>query len=485
MELTLKDILHTLKNGIVIIIVVSILCMAGLGAYTYFFVKPEYTATARMYVYVEDSEQNMSISANNVAVSKSLVDTVLVILESKPVLEQVKEELAKKNSDFYSKVSIKQLRTALDGEPVNKSETITLTATTTSAVASAEILNALVDVAPSGIKNVIKSASVETIERADVPTKANWPVVRNAILGLLLGAAVTIIFLIFKSMIDNVLHGYGDLSKRFEYPALGVVPQNENAIKGVSARQRNSRTVAHAVFGGKFLIDEDTPFPIIEAYKAARTNVFYLPIEDRCKKLAFTSAISGEGKSINSVNLAVLLAQAGKKVLLIDADMRKPKVKAYLGLSNETGLSEYLAGIVDAPEIRKSEKYGFDVISSGKSSKSSVELLVTSRMPALIKSMEEKYDYIIIDTPPVNLVTDAVAISDLVSGYILSVRADYTRIDEMNKVLESIKQVNGRVFGFMLVGINPKTDTYGKYYSNYTNYSNSYKNYSEYTDDVK
>ncbi len=218
------------------------------------------------------------------------------------------------------------------------------------------------------------------------------------------------------------------------------------------------------------LLDEQTPFAIREAYLKLCTNIMYLPNEKRCKTIAVTSAIPGEGKTLASINIAIGLSEYidKSKVLLIDSDLRRSRIQRLLGDmdNNCHGLSEYLAGIDDEVNIIKSSvNEKIDVIYAGASTPNPAGLLSSSRLGALIQQLEEKYTYIIIDTPPVNIVTDALLYASYVSGYIISVRADYSNVNLVNETIRNITDVNGKVFGTVLNSFNPKYERRGNYYS--------------------
>ena len=211
------------------------------------------------------------------------------------------------------------------------------------------------------------------------------------------------------------------------------------------------------------LIDDNTPFAINEAFRALYTKVLYLPIEDKCRKIAFTRAFSGEGKTYISINLAITLAKnsENKKILLIDSDMRKPRVARILSKyrnaqSDLGGLSEFLAGIHDKPNIVSTDIPNFSILFSGKESANPIGLINSKRMDELLAICSEQFDYIIIDTPPVTVVSDAVLFADKINGYIMASRADYSNINSLSQAIDIIKNVGGEVFGIVLSSVSPK-----------------------------
>ena len=225
------------------------------------------------------------------------------------------------------------------------------------------------------------------------------------------------------------------------------------------------------------LIDDSTPFAITEAFRALYSKITYLPIDDKCRKIALTSAFSGEGKTYISINLAITLAKSSenKKVLLVDADMRKPRVARILSKYCDdpaiSGLSEYLAGIDATPNIMETDIPNLSILYSGKESSNPIGLINSKRMAELLETCSESYDYIILDTPPVTVVSDAVLLSDKVNGYVMAARADYSNVNALSEAIETVKNVGGEVFGVVLSSVNPKKSK-SKY--GYKSYNNSY-----------
>lgn len=220
------------------------------------------------------------------------------------------------------------------------------------------------------------------------------------------------------------------------------------------------------------VVGTKTPFAIREAFKALFTNILYLNIEDKCKKIAITSALPSEGKTTISVNTAITLAQTleEKKVLLIDADLRQPKVAKLLSLDYKgKGLGEYLAGIDETPAFINMPEYKLTVLTSGAAGVNPTKLIGSSRMAELIKKCEEEYDYIIIDTPPVNVVSDAVLLSNLINGYIISTKADQSNVNSVNECVETLERVGAEIFGVVLSSLRLKTS--GKRYGKYSRYN--------------
>jgi len=232
------------------------------------------------------------------------------------------------------------------------------------------------------------------------------------------------------------------------------------------------------------LLSDNTPFAARETYKSARTHLMYTCVgESGCKKIAFTSAFEHEGKTLTCINLGISLGQAGKRVLIIDADMRRPMLNNVLELRESQGLSEQLAGIVRAEDTEagifacKTIYENVAVLPAGHAPPNPVELLSSPSMNSILEVLEQHFDYILIDTPPIGEVTDTAVLIPVVHGHIFVVRAGKTRIEALRMSVDRMNQLGARILGFILNDYNPKKGLhgykgYGKYYKNgkYGNY---------------
>lgn len=227
------------------------------------------------------------------------------------------------------------------------------------------------------------------------------------------------------------------------------------------------------------ILSDDSRFNIKEAYKTTRTNImFALNENEGSRVVALTSSIPGEGKTLTIINTAVSFAMTGAKVLLIDCDLRKAKIHKYMLTENKVGLSNVLGGFDKLEDsIKTSEQYGFDYITAGHTPPNPIELLSSSKMEKILNQLREKYDYIFLDTPPVNIVADTAAMSKMTDGILFVVRHKYTTHDMIYKAVSSLEFVNAKILGFVLNDVDLSSYTYtGK--NKFKNYR--YKNYYSY-----
>ena len=238
-------------------------------------------------------------------------------------------------------------------------------------------------------------------------------------------------------------------------------------------------------------LHKNLEFTATEQYKLLRANLsFTLPEDVKCPIIGVTSSMRGEGKSTTAVNLSYVLAEAGKKVILIDGDLRIPSIAKKMRVDNSVGLTDCLKG-VDALQLSlfKSELYSnWYIMPSGALPPNPSELLGSRRMEAVLKNLSESFDYIIIDLPPVNVVSDALAISKFITGMIVVIREDYAEKRELENCVRLLKMSNVNVLGFVMNSSKSgmgyysrrRYGRYGKYskYYKYGTYSNNSQNQS-------
>lgn len=234
------------------------------------------------------------------------------------------------------------------------------------------------------------------------------------------------------------------------------------ADSNVALAQRDER---------RYMIASNMSFASAEAYKLLRTNLmFSFSSSDGCRIIGMTSSFRGEGKSLTSINLAYTLAEARKKVLLIEGDMRLPTMSTRLSLSSTPGLSNLLVGLNSVGEavqpfnvsVEDGSVITVDVIVSGDIPPNPSELLGAERMQSLLGLLREHYDYIVLDLPPVTAVTDALVASRLVDGMVVVVRNNHAVRGALSETIRQLKLVNTRILGFAFNGATESGSTYYK-----------------------
>ena len=208
----------------------------------------------------------------------------------------------------------------------------------------------------------------------------------------------------------------------------------------------------------------DMPPHVMESYKILRTNLLFALATTKNKAVVISSSSPFEGKSSTCANLAIAMAQTGSKVILIDADLRKPTQHRILKCQNNTGLATILAGFNELDEvIVQNVKLNLDIITSGPTPPNPSELLGSEQMSKLIDTLNNRYDYIFIDTPPINIVTDAIILSRIAAGVVLVTRQGQSAYDDLTKAVSSVEFAGASILGFVINCIKEKSTRYGKY----------------------
>lgn len=249
---------------------------------------------------------------------------------------------------------------------------------------------------------------------------------------------------------------------------------------GLFRRSRHSQFLSGAQENKKTL-HKNLEFTATEQYKLIRANLdFTLPMNEKCPVIGVTSSMRGEGKSTTAVNLSYVFAEKGSKVLLIDGDLRIPSIAKKLDLESDLKLADLLRG--KGSQIAEFKSYmlsNWFVLPAGDVPPNPSELLGSSRMENILNQLREIFDYIIIDLPPVNIVSDAVSISSLITGMIVVIREEYTEKKELERCFRQLKLSNVNILGCVMNAAKSGSGSYGKYKKRY------YKYYRYYQSDYK
>lgn len=248
------------------------------------------------------------------------------------------------------------------------------------------------------------------------------------------------------------------------------------SLFGFNKAQKQAQAPSYAA-QRRNILSQNSSFYVRESYKSLRTNIRFFQAGEGCRRFCITSSLAGEGKSITLLNLAITFAEAGQRVLLIDADLRRPSQARLLIERATPGLSNVLAGHCDEDEaIRKSAYPNLDVLFSGEIPPNPSELLGSPRMKKLIDRLSERYDYILVDAPPVGVVTDACVVARSLDGMLFLVRQNKTEKEILARCVQQVKNAGVRLMGFVINGSTGESGSQYKY-----RYRTKYKYNYEYT----
>lgn len=323
--------------------------------------------------------------------------------------------------------------------------------------------------------DVALAGTPNNINIVDYAIASRQPVGPQRLLGVALAMAISIALgiclAIFLDYFDNTVRSAGDVEQMLGLPALATIP-SVGGFKGrrlFGKRGGSDSLKEGALVRPELLINSDPRSTLAEAYKQLRTSILLSTAGRAPRTLLVTSAKPGEGKTTTAVNTAVSLAQTGARVLLIDADLRRPMVHNLFNLSNPAGLSTVLSRDVNEQDImaliERHPESGLHLLTSGPIPPNPAELLGSSQMKQLIQTLASHFDHIVIDSPPITSVTDGVWLASLVDGVILVVHGGQSTRELVRRTRQLLRGVGARIFGVVLNNLKQHDDDY--YYQGY------------------
>jgi len=212
-----------------------------------------------------------------------------------------------------------------------------------------------------------------------------------------------------------------------------------------------------------YLVTKEQPLSYVsESFQKVIINLDYANIDGNFKVIQFTSTLASEGKTTFISNFSYLLGQKGKKVCFVDLDLRKPKLHRVFNVTNRQGLNDYLSGKLEIKDlVRHSDEVGIDYIISGEKTSAVVNVLEAKKLHDLIQNLKEKYDYVLLDTPPVIAVSDALYVAKLADGVIFLVAQNIARKTLVKEAIQTLQNNKVKILGTVLIQVNLKTGEYG------------------------
>lgn len=431
----LQDYLRTLRRGWMAI-VVSVVVALGLGGLLIASSEATYSATAELFVAPGTTEITTEVVQGS-RFYENRVKTYALIVDSATVLDPVINELG-------LATNAESLAGRVSADAPVETVLLRIRVTDNEPGQAADIANAVAEqfsiVAPqlesrddSGEDSVVRITVVNPATEPSTPIAPN----KRLILGLavLLGLAVGFAIAVFREALNNRVRSESDLKAITDVPVVGKIPRKDRDDP-------------------QLLLDDAAHGLRAEAFRRLRTNLRYLDIAGEHQTLVITSALPGEGKSVTATNLALTTAHAGPSVCIVEADLRRPWTSRLLDLQPDVGLSSLIIGSTTLDEaIQTWGDTGVDVLAAGPLPPNPSELLSSTAMDVLLDGLEQRYDYIIIDAPPLLAVTDAAIVARRAGGAIVVVsnrgRRTVTR-DQLLEAFDSLESTGSSVLGVVL-----------------------------------
>jgi tyrosine-protein kinase len=428
----LQEYLDILRRRWLGVLIVALAALALASVVTLAMPK-KYTATTRLFIAVAGGQSVTDLAQGSNFAEKQM-SSYAEVATSPRVLGPVIQQLGLQTTP-------KELAESVEATvPVNtvilEISATDLDPTRAAQIANSvgrELANAASELSPAK-EDGTKAVVANTFAEAEVPDKASSPkIVQNLGIGLVVGLLLGVGIAVLRDVLDTKIRNENDVGLVTGSPILGVVAYDQEVP-------------SHPVI----LRDEPEAAPS-EAVRRLRTNLQFIDVANRPKSIVISSSIPAEGKTTIAINLAVSLADTGARVILIDADLRRPSVAEYMGIEGQVGLTTVLIGRADVKDVV--QPFGtssLDLLAAGQIPPNPSELLGSAAMASLLERLSNSYDMVLLDSPPLLPVTDAVVLSKMAGGAVVIVGADRIHRPQLQQSLDSLETAGAHLFGIVM-----------------------------------
>nr|WP_307715200.1 polysaccharide biosynthesis tyrosine autokinase [Williamsia muralis] len=438
-----------LKRGWLSILVITLLC--GLAGLIFSALQePTYRSTATLYV-TSGNENNAQTAYQGSLASQQRVTSYTQLVDSDAVVADALDP-----DDLG--LSMAEARSALSASTTPETVLLNISAESHNRDTAADLANAAAKSmteyvtrleTPTGSKTPLANLTIVTpASISDDPVTPRTE--RNTALGLVIGLLLGVAAVFLRDKYNNKIRTEDEVSSITTAPVLASVPSDELLKKQGLIDFSSGATLA------------------AEAYRKLRTNLSFVSVDNPSRRIIVTSALAAEGKTTTAMNLAAALAETGKRVVLVDADLRRPQVYHRTGGMGDIGLTNYLKGDGSMADLlQPSEVKGLQILASGPQPPNPAELLGSKKAGQGIENLSAMFDYVIIDSPPLLPVTDAAVLAQWADGVVLVARANQSRIPDIAASIEQLEAVQAKLIGVVLTDVPTRGGAYkyGYYYS--------------------
>ena len=461
-SINLKRILEIAFSKKILIIFILLISITLGCLYSYCYEKPLYNSSAKILLVADESKIEKELTQNDLTINSSLISTYSSIAKSTSVIEKIIKNL---NLD----ISVKELQKNIEVSQINKTQFLNVSVKNENAEKAKDIANELAKVFTEQINDIYKIENIKIVDKAELeikPCNVNHAI--DVIIATVLGIFLSSLLVLMICFFDNTIKDIKDIEEKVKLQCIGALPVS---------KEKNS----------DLIIQKNPKSHLVECIKTIRTNVLYATNK---KAILVTSPNKKEGKSWFASNIAVAFAQANKKVILVDANLRKKSnVNKIFEIEEKEGVSNFIKEITEKQleNLEASRKYiqetqipNLHILQNGTIPPNPAELLSSNNMRRLINLLKDMYDIILIDGESCNEVSDSIALSNMVDGTILIVENKKTKINDIIKTKRKIEDVNGKVLGVVSNKFEQQAEKYyGKdykyYYGEETNLVNNEK----------
>ena len=426
-----------------LIIVLILLCSIALGyVYSYYYKKPEYQSSVKILLVADESKNSKELTQTDVNINNGLISTYSSIVKSSNVIEKTITNLG-------LNISISSLQKSIEAKQVNSTQFLKISVTNQNPETAQKIANELAKVFTEQIKEIYNLQNISIVDEAEIPqTPCNVNHIKDLMIFGIAGIFVSMIIVMAIFIFDDTIKDEKDIERNVKLNSIGTLPVD---------KEKN-----------ELIVENNPKSQIVESIKTIRTNILYTTNKNA---ILVTSCKQNEGKSWVINNLAVTFAQTGKRVILVDANLREESDKNNIfKLEKGEGLSDFIKEISEdnLQNLEKSRKYiketqipNLHILQNGTIPPNPVELVSSKNMKRIIKLLKTMYDVVLIDGTSSIMVSDSIALSSMVDSTILVAENKKTKINDLKKVKKLIEDVNGNILGVIL---NRTQTQKGKYY---------------------
>lgn len=454
-EIDLYEIWAIIKKHAILILSACILCGLISFAVSNFILPKKYEATTKIIVVKNENESANSLTFTDLQATQKLAATYRQIILSEAISDKVIDNLNLKNQ--YG-ISTAEYNKIVSVSTENSTEVLAISVDTIDPELSAKIANEIVNVFVSNISDIYGVQNVSVLNKAKVPENFSSPnVKKNTLIGVCIGLLLSLIIIVIRTLVDSKVKTEEEIKEIFDMPIIANIP-DFTKTSDFSSKTKN----------GKDSFDEfitrNYPNNITsEAFKSLRTNLSLRDFDEELKIINIISPTQQEGKSTCALNLGYVYSQLNKKVLIIDLDLRVPTIHEKIKTKNVLGVTDIINKECTFASAVVHYDNNLDVLFSGSKTMYASELIQSNAFKKFLNKIRDEYDIILIDCPPLNLVTDGVITSTLVDGTLLCIAENRDSKNTLIKARDTINQFEINVLGIIVTMSSLPRNIYGEY----------------------
>lgn len=442
----MKKILNIILSKKIFIALIILLSLVMSYFYSYYYKKPQYNSSVTVLLTGDEAQGEKQVTQTDLNLNSGLISTYGSIAKSANVLSKVIENLG-------LDISVQNLQKNLTVAEIKNTQFLKITVENSNPETAMKIANEISTVFVEQIKTIYNIQNINIIDTAEISnTPCNINHIKDMAIALMAGIFASGVLILILYILDDTIKSEKDIPVNLKLETIGTIPNTNKT-------------------NNELIIETDPKSYIVECLKTTRTNILYASNINKKKAILFTSAREKEGKSFIVNNISVAFAQANKKVLIVDTNLRTPKGRSQI-FENQTGegLSDFIKEITEnkLENLEKAKKYiketkipNLHILESGTIPPNPSELLSSTNMRNLLELLKSMYDLVLLDGTPSMIVSDSIALSTMVDSTILIAENKVSKINELKKTKRQIQDVGGKIMGVIL---NKSDVQHNKYY---------------------